>query len=544
MARETDRSSYRKLEKGIEAEMVLLALPLIFVAVSLVLRAHGGPFWMWHLVDPSYFYLFDAVNLANLEWPGHPYHPGTPVQVLGALVLRIAYPTLSAGELADRVMDDPEAALALIGTVIVVLEGGMLYAAGRVVWHLTRRLPMALFMEAAPFLSMVTLKNAYHVKPEPMLVVVALALSMVTLLALRPGVLDGNRSRFAVAFGLVAGFGVATKLTAAPVFLLPLFLLGRWRAVLIYGAVAAAAFGLFTLPAWGSFHKFFSFAAMTMASSGAYGGGEGAFIDLAVYPKAALKIFKRPVILVPVLLALIALGVAWSRRRKGLPVPGPEVRGLAGLALAITAHVLAVAKQPTANYMVPSYMLAPLGVVLLWRYVAAMEWGGDVFRRRAGNAVGILLIVGIVAQGFSVARLDRELQEKHAFARSLDEAAFEGCARIDFFPPSTPAFALHLGDWWTGSRHQDRVAAQVPNGTFWYEQNTGELRDANGPVDVTKVLADFPCTRFRGGHIGPISEHVASRVPNIQWTDRCGVGSEWVMTIGTTCADKIIQTEP
>lgn len=521
------------------AGLALLVLPVLYVAACVLLRHDGGPFWIWHLVDPSYYYLFDSLNLALLEWPGHPYHPGTPVQVLGAVVLRLAHPLASSGDLVTTVLDDPEGHLRLISSAIVGLVAALLLVSGLVTLAVTRNLALALVMEAGPFLSKVTLKNAYHVKPEPMLIAVMLVLGVVTLLALRPGILERKRNGLAVLFGLIAGFGVATKLTAAPVFLFPLFLLGGLRPVLIYGAASLAAVGLFTLPIWGSLDKFASFAAMTLASSGAYGSGEGNFVDLATYPGDALKIFKRPILFLPVLLSLGAVVVGWRRRASGRPVPEAEWRALGGVALAVTVHVLAVAKQPTANYMVPSYMLAPLFVVLFWRFVAGLELGSETLRRRARLAVGLLLVAGIAAQGFAVARLDRELVGKWAAARTLDEEAFDTCTKIDFFPAATPAFALLLGDWWTGSRFADEVAARVPAGTYWFEQNTMELRDAHGPVDGKAVIEGASCVRLRGGHRGPVNEYLSGKLPGLAWRERCRVGEEFVFTLGIACSDKV-----
>ncbi|MCH7485635.1 MAG: hypothetical protein IIC04_01445 [Proteobacteria bacterium] len=78
--------SGRPAAGGRWAWAALAALPVAYVAVTLVLRAHTMPFWLWHNLDPDYFYLLDSLNILNLTTPGHVYHPGTTVQWLGALV--------------------------------------------------------------------------------------------------------------------------------------------------------------------------------------------------------------------------------------------------------------------------------------------------------------------------------------------------------------------------------------------------------------------------------------------------------------------------
>lgn len=512
---------------------VLFVMPLLFAAATLALRTAGGPYWIWHVVDPSYFYLFDSLNLARLEWPGHPYHPGTPVQVFGALLFRLAHPLASPAELTALVLDDPEGHLRLLGDGLVALGALALLGLGAVALRVTGRLPLALFMQAGPFLTMIILKNAHQAKPEAMLVAVMAAYCAVTLLALRPGALEGTgKTRFALAWGVLAGFGVATKLTAAPVFVLPVFLLGGWRPLLICAAAALASFTFFILPAAGSLHKFVSLTALVLKSSGAYGGGGGFVIDPHRYPADVLKMLKRPAANLPVLISLLALGIAVRRRWR---VPEAELRALAGVGLAVFVHVLAVAKQPTANYLVPSYMLLPLAIVLAWRFVAGLDLGAEAFRRRAGAVASALLMVAVAFQGVAFWRQAEEWKTKRAAALGRDDRVFDRCARIYFFPSSSPGFALHLGDWWTGSRYGKEIAARLPANRFWFEQNTMELRDALGPRDLKEVAGAYPCLMLRGAHRGPISAYLAEKLPGTPWDRACSTADETVLTWRTDC---------
>jgi len=518
------------------AQAALLALPVVFFAVSLLLRQAGGPFWEWHLVDPAYFYLFDSLHIAQFKSPGHPYHPGTPVQILGGIVIRAAHPFASAADLAAHVLDDPEGHLRLISTTFLMLIAMALLAAGMAVRALTGNLALALFTQAGPFLSMVTLKNAYQPRPESLLIVVALALAVMVLAAGRVWTRkDGLPRRWVAVLGALAGLGVATKLTAAPVFLLPVFLLGGVRGLVLYGVSAAAAFLFFIAPALPNIGQAVELAVATLARSGAYGGGDKTVIDFARYPRDVLDVAARPVVHVQIVFGLAALAIAAWRRRGGLAVPAFETRALAGLALAVTAQVLAVAKQPTANYMVPAYMLMPLAAVLLYRFVAALGWGGDVVRARWRTAVSVLLVALIAAQAFGVKRQLADLAGKHAHARGFDDGRFAACTRIYFFPAGSPSFALHLGDWWTGSRHGAAIKARVPATDLWFEQNTMDLRDALGSYPVDRARAERSCVFMRGGHPGPISAFFARHAPDARFAATCSTRDETIFTLGVDC---------
>jgi len=517
---------------------LLFVLPIAFFAVSWVLRDNGGPFWIWHIVDPSYAYLVDSLNLVNLRWIQNVYHPGTSVAGIGALVLKAAYPFTGGEEIAKAVLTDPEWHLRLISTVFIALNAAALGLIGAVGYRLFQNPILALVLQTGPFLSMVTLKNSYHVKPEALLVFTMLMLSVTVLLALRPGELERNRGRYAIVFGAIAGFGVATKVIAAPIFILPLFLLAHPGAVIRYGMASLGFFLLFTLPGLGSADLFWAWMVKISMGSGAYGGGDQTVIDAARYPLRLAKLFSRPVINVPVVIGLIVLAVGWVRRRgEGTPWSA-EARALAGYCVAVLAQIIVVAKQPAAFYLVPSYMAAPLAIVLIQRVIANASSWNERLRARAGAGFALLIGGLIIAQGFSVARLDRELTGKHRTAAAVNNAAFAACARIYFFPASSRSFALAHGDWWSGGRFSNVLAAQGPANDFWFEQNTNEFRDWKGPRDIRAVIGNASCVMLRGGHRGPVSRYLREKVPGFTYKDTCSTRDEAVFTSNVDCSGR------
>jgi len=397
----------------------LLLLPAAFALAAFWVRARGGASWLWFNLDPDYFYLLDSLNLINLTTPGHVYHPGTTVQWLGALILKAANPTLSADGLTAKVLADPESALRLISSVFILISASALWVlgwAGRRVFggHVAPWL-----LQLAPFISMVVLKNSHHVKPETLLIPTVEMLAAVAVLSLTPGLLARRRLWFALAFGVIAGFGVATKITAFPVFLLPLFVLAagagprQWgRAVALYGISALAAGFVFTLPALGAYDVFFDWMGRIIHGSGAY-GGDAAGTGMAAYPLSILKMFKRPAFHVVFILSLVTLAAVWRRRRHS--ALAAEALLLAGIAASQFFHVLVVAKQANAMYMIPSFVLIPLAFVLVWRL------GQRLLARRLMAGAAALLAVLVAAQGASVVRLAQEQAAKRDSALSIAE---------------------------------------------------------------------------------------------------------------------------
>ncbi len=298
----------------------------------------------------------------------------------------------------------------------------------------------------------------------------------------------------------------------------------------------------FTLPAIGAYDLFFAWMAKVSAGSGAYGGGEQTVIDFSRYPKSVIEIFSRPVLHLPFLLSLIALGLAWRRRRRGFSVPGAEIRATAGFCLAVLAQVLLVAKQPTAFYVIPAYMAGALGIVLLHRLVAGLGMGSKKLRSRSAWAFTLLIGILAISQANSVLRLDRELEDKHQVALTVENANFGKCARIYFFPAASQSFALALGDWWTGSRFAANLAGNRPANDFWFEQNSWQFRDWQGPKSLPSVLESFPCAFFRGGHPGPISTYIGETVPELKYEVTCSTRDEQIFTLGVDCQGRIKKT--
>ena len=241
---------------SITSWLILLALPCINLITVLILRDHAGPFWIWSNMDPDYYYVLDSLNMINLNWPGVYHHPGTPVQLFGAIVIRIVHPLKSSAELTQLVLQNPEYYLGLIHASLVGLNTLAMVFAGVCTYLVFGSYLSALFVQFGPFISKLCIKWMTHVAPEPMLISVVLVLGGIALLALRKGQLEQNKTHYAALFGLIAGFGMAIKITSIGIYFLPVFILFNFRCVAIYGITTIIAALVFTLPAIGNYGDF------------------------------------------------------------------------------------------------------------------------------------------------------------------------------------------------------------------------------------------------------------------------------------------------
>jgi hypothetical protein len=517
----------------------VLILPLCYFTASLAALFAGGPLWLWFNVDPDYIYLLDSLNILNLTAPGHIYHPGTTVQMLGALIIKIANPLLSSDVITVNVLADPEFNLRLIGIVFVGLNTLAVFGLGMAAYWVFGDLLAACFVQIAPFISMLILKNSYHAKPEALLLFTMLVLLTAGVLSLKPGLLDANRYRFATTFGIIAGFGVATKITAFPVFLLPLFVLWQWRAIAVYCAVAFFALVIFTLPALAAFDVFYTWIAGISQKTGAYGSGSSGYVDWGEYPKSVFKLFKRPAFHIVFILSCAMLALTAWRRRIINPLPVKEMRLLSGIVIAQFAHVLLIAKQPSAHYLIPSFVMITTAFVLAWRLATTMLMDDMRKKKILRQAVGVLFVVLIGAQSFSVLGLAKELSQGHKDAYLVDNSDFSHCARVYTAAASSRSFALMMSDDITGANFSSQLASQGPANDFWLEHKWHDsplvFRDWRGPVDITAALQRYPCAIFRGSRWNILDQQLPELMPELKFDHFCSTNNEKIGTIGVTC---------
>lgn len=538
---------------GASAPWFLLGLPILFVVAMVFLRRAAGPFWLWSNLDPDYFYLLDALNLIDLRPPGHVYHPGTTVQALGALVIRAMHPLANVNAVTAAVLADPEAYLMAISNVLIGLNAVAMLLVGAAGLAATGHLPVALFLQLGPFLSSLTLKHEFHVKPEALLVFAVLLLMAAAILTLKPGFLERHRLRLAAAFGVVAGFGAATKVTAAPVFLMPVFLLATPAALVLYALAALAAFVIFTLPMAGHYPVFVAWLSKVFLTGGVHGRGAETIVNLAAYPSEVLRMLKRPPLHIVLVLSLLVLGVAGRRAYRRRPLPASEIRVLAGVCVAQIAQAVVVAKQPGGQYMIPAYVLSPLALAVLANLLLAWRPEQPRFRVWSRRGVAAVVVGFVLAQGFTAVRLGSELADVRRASLALDNRRFESCARVYYYAASSPTFALYLSDFVTsvafdGRRldrgYGDRLKTQTPSNDYWLEDwwrpGAFTLRNWQGPQDIKTISGRYPCLAVRGenGRARAVASYLARMLPHVPFDRSCSTRDEPIFTAGIRCPDQ------
>ena len=210
-------------------KLLLSIAPIIYILISIFMRTSLGPYWEGNNSDPEYVYLFSSLNMLHLNSPSHHDHPGTTLQVWGALVILFKYLYLllfNHGEsnLTLAVLKYPEEFLKAINTSLIIITTFTLYFSGIVLTRFNN-IKFALSFQFSIFLFPTIMMSFPRVTPEPLLVIFSIII--ITLIEAiihtqNSGDADKEKklSRLVLATGIIAAAGLVTKVTFLPLLLL------------------------------------------------------------------------------------------------------------------------------------------------------------------------------------------------------------------------------------------------------------------------------------------------------------------------------------
>lgn len=429
--------------------LALAAVPLAIAAAHAWTARTVTPLWMGGSTDPTYPYVLNALLVAEGRPPALATHPGTPLQVLGAVVLRVTH-ALSGSpmSLKDHVLTDPERFVAGIRTVLLCL---FLLADSLLGWsayRLTRSVACAWAAQAAPLVSYLGSRTMLTVMCEPLLLSLGLVLSAWTMLVLaRPS--PAPTTRDAAVEGTVMGVGAAIKVLFAPVGLLPFLVLRNGRQRIVFAACAAAAFAIGIAPLGSRAGA----AAAWMASSifrtgldtGGYGEGPAGFVDLRLFSRVFVHFLAGEWALYAIsAAALLTVLVLWR-----IPPEARHVRRVLLLTIVIQLLVLVQsAKSMGPHHLMSAVSLAGLVVALTHR-LASLTLPSWPRLPATASAVVFALLVGRHAW------LIRSYVEHRAPVRPGAVAAARMASQfgmdrvVQGYCVSTPASNLAMANDWT-----------------------------------------------------------------------------------------------
>jgi hypothetical protein len=437
--------------------LVLLALPLLMTALSLEFKRAQGPYWGSGKVDPSYSYLLGSLAYAEGKPSMCCLHPGVTVQINGEWVLRASHAVIGQGSLVTDVLRDPEVYAAILGFEEILLYAAAMLAAGWMIYRVTQRIELALLIQTPAFFNDSNFLWLSPIAPEALLygvVILAGALAVVH------EVDSGRRGVFSIAFGVLSGVGLATKITYLPAAILPLILLDSWLGLMAYLLAASVSFAALSVPHWETVDNALYFWNQLLHKQGLHGSGQEGHPHLADLAAIFGEYFWSDPFFTSMLLACFAATawLLWARR-----AAAPK-RLLIGLTVCELLQIALASRQFSLRYLSPAYaLLAAHAVILVYCL-------GPGVRR----VVTLICMAGVLAL---VAARSREV---HASAGELRAARRDsqqvvsgilakrpGSTAIAYYGANTIPFALQFGDVWVYRAFAKPLEDLYPNMVFW-----------------------------------------------------------------------------
>jgi len=447
---------------------VLGGLLLVFYCVPLAGLQHARSPRFMNKADPEYQYLFAGLNMARLDPVYYSDHPGSTVQMLGAVCMHAAHLFSDNPDLLNDVLRNPEYYLDVWNTGLIVCYLLALCGAAWLVLRLTGEPLYALVMLMSPLLCFFHFSFALaQVRSEAVLFTASVLLG-VCVIALQSVWRQRRAGWLACAAALVIGFGAATKLAFLPLAVFPLLALPtvRWRAV--YCGAAPLAFLAWlgpALPTYDLAHRILPW----LKRSGTCGIGDSVLLG-----SHAGRIWREmvqceyPFLMlagIAGVMCVAALVAQLVRRQR----PAASTGILAALLLAITLQILVSIRAGMPNYIISSSALG--GTVL----VLALQQLALVLPRRVARIAAYGGVFAVTAwsvwQSVPLIRFQCVLQlreQAHLLAlRDVFEHEYREYIRVHYYYHGFLPFALYFGNGFANHQYAAELDKIYPDTLFW-----------------------------------------------------------------------------
>ncbi len=496
--------------KFLRSKGIIFFIPVIICVLSLFLKMATGPYWLGPNSDPAYLYLINSLYILQHISPAFVDHPGTTLEVLGAIVIKLLNWSVPQQQLIDNVLLNPEYYLNAQYFLILFLNITTLFFLGLYALKKSKDVIFSLFVQSGAFAYLLlksygsrghVLTIASNVFAESLFPFIS-NLFILCILFLYFSERKKNHYLYSFLFAIFSAAGVITKVSFAPLLIIPFLMLRGFRAKLLFVGIFIASCFLLTIPIIPEYKEMFNYIYLFQANKGIHGtGGVGmlSFQQMLVNAKGFFR--DQPFLLACILAGIVSLLCAtffWRRINWQKERMKKDVLYLGILFSGVLLQIIFVLKHPAPHYAAPAVGL--LGILLTYVYLI---WTKAFLRNRAYFAVILFFIVS----GFSVATVlyQTHLKEtNHAilqFSQNVKEK-YKNCILCNFYRSSSVAYALYFGDDCKG-RHRaffPRLKELYPRALVWNRWDY-DFHHFSDQVSEESILNANPCVLLYGSHM-------------------------------------------
>ncbi len=474
--------------------ILLLIIPVCFIVLSINLRSAEGPYY-YGSADPSYVYLFNSMIIAqsNSSGIGHIDHPGTPLQIAGAIVIKIFY-LLSheKNDISEDVIFRPEAYLRAINFVLIFLNGIGLYLMGIIIYSVNKNIWVSLLFQTIPFISINVTSVFPLVKTESFIFFIScILISLMFKFVYDP---PDKPNSYIIIIGILSGFILATKISFLCLLMLPLILFPGLRNKLIFVLITILSFTVFVLPVISNTGYFINWVGGLIFNDGRYGKGNPSILNFQTFTDNALKIFINEkffaaVYFISLLIMILSL---FSKKDTGSEknLKSPELKFLFALFAAMSLQIVFVSKHYSQRYMYPALILSIPALFIIVNLLYKKYFSKINYNFVFGTVLIFTLLFGAYNYRKQLARTKMKSNETEKLNNFIKDN-YQNSDIVLSSGTSNEYVGLILGYFYSGEnvkQNFSKVISERYPGVVWFDIFGNSIFSISGSGDIKNIL--------------------------------------------------------
>jgi hypothetical protein len=449
-------------------KFLLVILPVVFLVLGLSFERTK------YSTDPESAYLINGLNVDMGKQVGLYHHPGATVQLYCAIVIPVThFFRFTENDLQTDVLLNTEYYIEVLRFGLMAINTVVLFLLGLTAFLWLQSMWLAILLQLTPFLSATVLELAFtKVSPEP---VILTTVMLLIILALKYYTSLNQKNRwFPVLFGVICGFGLASRITFIPLLVIPFMIIrGRWNKALFLSSIPPA-FVLFTLPLIPVYRAMYYWFRDIGTHTGDYGQGNAGLINTNHYMNSIFTIARNNVELISVMIVscvLLLIILITPKLHKRFSQK-PELKFILAILLAQAGTMLLVAKQFSNHYLVGALCLTGVMLVFIFLYIHSMI--PETWKSKHAYSIPLLAIVFMGFALLNIPYLSLAFKGYRLSNQSTDETMaligrdYPGYAKTYYYPVSFNEFSqLRWGNIYAQRAHTDALVRLLPKGLFY-----------------------------------------------------------------------------
>jgi len=350
---------------------------------------------MLNCFDPEYTYLLNGVCLGQFKFDiGHVDNPGTPLQIIVAIVTRIVHLFSQTEKVyIEDVVANPQFYLSVINIVNISLIALIILAAGIYIFRITGNIGLSLLIQFTPFAYLEYIVNTIRIFPEVIIIIPSMFMIITLIHYIYNKNSDSNISWYVLVFSLITGFGLSFKLDFLSLIFIPLIIIPSLKHKIRYLFLSVSSFFIFAFPILWKLNFFYHWVKDLFIHSGRYGRGDTNVINLNdLFPNLS-KLFNFYSLYFIILFILIIVAIVYHFKIFNLKNEDNKklYKILTGLIVSFLFHIILVSKHFSYHYMMPSLFLSCFALFIVI----------EILRKKHSIIKGLVAILIIIVLSIS-----------------------------------------------------------------------------------------------------------------------------------------------